>query len=89
MGGHEAADNAGMVESMLACTSLEEFSSLLEERGIWLNEAAVQTAFSEVARIKSGKLNDDELAAVGGGVRFYEPYDTMSAIEAAIFGQMG
>lgn len=74
----------GLADSMMACSSLEEFSALLEQRGIWLNKDAAQAAFAEVQRLKAGELSDHELAAVGGGARFYEPFDMMSLIENAV-----
>ena len=80
----EGSANAGLAESMLSCSSLDEFMQLLEKRGIWLNNDAAQAAFGEVERLRSGELSDRELAAVGGGTRFCEPFDMVSFLENAV-----
>lgn len=80
----EGVDRTSLAKSMMACTSVEELSTLLEQRGIWLNREAAQTAYNEVERLRTGELSNEELAAVAGGARFYETFDMMTFLEKAV-----
>lgn len=61
---------AEILNKTQACSSVDDLRSLFEKNGIWLNDAAAQSAYHAVesARSKAGALSDEALVNVSGGV---------------------
>ena len=51
-----------------SCTDVDEFRTLMEDRGFWLNRKAAESAFFSLRQRYDEELSDEELTGVVGGI---------------------
>ena len=62
---------ADLMESIMACKNVDEFETLLQQHGIWLNTKAAESAFNSLRFNQAEELSDENLEAVTGGIGMY------------------
>lgn len=63
------SDLMDLMEKTRHCETVESLRALMEARGIWLNDAAAQSAFKAIENARASTLGDAELAGVTGGAQ--------------------
>lgn len=61
-----------LMEKTKRCKTVDDLKALMEAQGIWLNDAAAQTAFSAIERTRNSApsaLSDDALGDVTAGAQ--------------------
>lgn len=63
------SDLMDLMEKTKRCETVESLKTLMEARGIWLNDAAAQAAFKAIENARATTLSDVDLAGITGGAQ--------------------